>query len=178
MTDNNAAGWVRLFEARFLLTWPGGPNLETQAWASLQDLESSLRVNLEQSITRRLGAPSTESVRVELFYRRGSVELLLIASALITAVSNYGAFRQGMDYFRGDVEAVTRLFFPNAQVILEDFVPGPAVQQVDDVQKPTVYSAAPQGSTGPLLWYLVLSHGAMILLLTFLLVWVVALRLA
>jgi hypothetical protein len=181
-----------VFHARLLVTWPPIYDREmgTQ-WETFLEHEADLRGDLQQTVSRTLG----EGFLVEgIFYRRGSIELLVLVGAVYTTVKEYKGLRDSVAALVNDLAKVTRRFFQttmpqalegaNAYDVQATWTPGPAMiraELVAGAERPAresakaMQAATPQAASGPLTWYLIISNGVLILSLIFLLVWVVAL---
>lgn len=97
----------------------------------------------------------------------GSVELWLIVTTAFAMITNWGSFRQGLDYLISDLRKVIRKIAP-AKVTDASWSPGPALLQPQLQIPPDLIF-----ETRLIVTYLVLSHAA---LLAFML-WMVWLRL-
>jgi len=99
----------------------------------------------------------------------GSVELWLIVTTAFAVITNWGSFRQGLDYLISDLRKVILMIAP-AKVKVTDasWSPGPALLQPQLQVPPDMIF-----ETRLMVTYLVLSHAALLALV----LWMVWLRL-
>ncbi len=173
---------------------------ERELWAYLWDKDQALLEGLRGMVAETFGY-DFEVKRV--FYSRGSITAGVVIGSLFSVIAGYGGVRQTFDYLRDDIpkaQKAMKTVFRNVLVGNTSFlhvddariIQAPEVLDSDsEPQEPTPTTAnngalerstinstsrppVPFSTSGPLLWYLLITNGALILFLAAMLVWAFA----
>jgi hypothetical protein len=145
-------------------------DFEREAWHILGDVREKLRSEIIAVTQQNLG-PEFD-VR-SMTFARGSIEILVTIGAVYYAVSRYKPFVESVELFVSQLTGVVRRFFhgslplPSQDVAVSaTWSPGPAFAGREAVLTP---GEGPDWAF-PLLWYLIVSHAALIAVLIWILV--------
>jgi len=97
---------------------------------------------------------------------RGSIELLVIlatAGTFYMGFSRYKNFIESAQLLKSQLQGIVRKFIPEAGEVNANFVPGPALAPVEASFASSEFdSQRHSGLTMLLLWYVILSHAALL----------------
>lgn len=136
-------------------------------WAIASKEAYRLREEMAAAVHQHMG---TEFDIRSMSFARGSLELLVVIGTLYYAVSRYKNFVESIELLVAQLKRVVSAFFDrrmqSAVSVQGNWTPGPGLVQA----APRLSGGMPGESSGLVLWYLVLSHAAMLAVLLWLLV--------
>ena len=144
------------------------PEPDDRLWSIASHDSHRLREEIGAAVHAHMG-PEFD-VR-SMSFARGSLELLVVVGTLYYAVSRYKNFVESIELLIAQLKRVTSVFFGPPRMlgpvsVQGSWTPGPGLVQA----APRVFEALLGESSGLAVWYLVLSHAAMLAVLLWLLV--------
>lgn len=143
---------------RFLVSIPDEREFNGKLWMFLQETRSELEAETKKAVQQTLG-PEFE-VR-DISFKRGSIEVLLVIGTVYYAISRYKNFIESIEMLVSHLRRIFTRFFerwgPMPVYVSGNWTPGPALVRVETMMTYRHFD----GNT-ILLWYVLLSHAALL----------------
>ncbi|MBI5473547.1 MAG: hypothetical protein HY961_14505 [Ignavibacteriae bacterium] len=143
---------------RFTIDFRNGREVDQEVWNFLQETRGELESDTKQAVEKILG-PEFE-VR-SISFRRGSIEIIIIIGTVYYAISRYKNFIESIEMLVSQLKSLFQRFFgrfgPQPLSVHGTWSPGPALARAE-----TIMSYGAIDGTMILLWYIILSHAALL----------------
>lgn len=143
----------------------GNEREDDPLWSMAREANYELREQISFAVHRYLG-PEFEIRNIS--FTRGSLGILVVIGTVFYAVSRYKSFLDSLALLMAQLQRLITIFFNQRMQIpvsvRTDWSPGPAL--VVALQRT---SASPHDISQLVIWYLIVSHGAMLAVLLWLL---------
>jgi hypothetical protein len=158
--DNVVSGEVAFL--RFRVSATDDPESEERLLSFLKEMRRELELEASRTILEVLG---NDYELVRLGVRKGSIEILVVVGAIYATISQYKEFVESMNLLVSHLRNLIRRFFRRTQAsgisVEATWAPGPPVLLAGK----EIRSWKVDRITVLVIWYLILSHAALFVLL-------------
>jgi hypothetical protein len=144
---------------RLRITTPNEAEYDERLQSTLRELHDDLEGQVKRAVSEILG-PDFEVSRIGV--RKGSVSVLIVIATAYALVSQYKDFRESIKMLVSELAEVTRRLLRRTQIpqisVRGSWIPGPELISAESA----LSSIDREDAWKPLLWYLIASHAALL----------------